>query len=109
MERETEKQVVGNYFHQVEQEERERDMKAQENILTSDSLPKAVAQLQTLKESLINVTKYLYEAQEAGNMSENADSEDAKNEQTLLEKRILELENIVAKAKLIHCTPTDEI
>jgi transcription elongation factor GreA len=56
------------------------------------------------------VAQYLHEAKESGDVIDNAAYEDAKNEQARLEGRILELEQLVAKAKLIDSRiNTDEV
>jgi len=47
------------------------------------------------------VAQYLYDAKESGDVIDNAAYEEAKNEQARLEGRILELEQMLARAKLI--------
>ncbi len=77
-------------------------MESQEVFLTNDGLQRAVNQLEYLRTAgRAKVAQYLHEAQEAGDVIDNAAYEDAKNEQARLEGRILELEQILAKAKLI--------
>jgi transcription elongation factor GreA len=85
-------------------------MESQEVFLTNDGLQKAVALLESLKtEGRAKVARYLHEAQESGDVIDNAAYEDAKNDQARLEGRILQLEHLIAKAKLINPTPTDEV
>ena len=48
------------------------------------------------------VAQYLHEAKESGDVIDNAAYEDAKEQQARLEGRILELEQLLAKAKLIR-------
>lgn len=47
------------------------------------------------------VAQYLHDAKESGDVIDNAAYEDAKNEQARLEGRIIELEQLLSKAKLI--------
>jgi len=48
------------------------------------------------------VAQYLHDAKESGDVIDNAAYEDAKNQQAHLEGRIYELEQLVAKAKVIE-------
>ncbi len=77
-------------------------METQDVFLTNDGLQRAVSQLEFLRTTgRSKVAQYLHEAKEAGDVIDNAAYEDAKNEQARLEGRILELEQLLAKAKLI--------
>jgi transcription elongation factor GreA len=77
-------------------------METQDVFLTNDGLQRAVSQLEFLRTvGRSKVAQYLHEAKEAGDVIDNAAYEDAKNEQARLEGRILELEQLLAKAKLI--------
>ena len=50
------------------------------------------------------------EAKEFGDISENSEYDDAKNEQAFVEGRIMELEDILSKAQIIaDHVPTDEV
>jgi transcription elongation factor GreA len=83
-------------------------MESQEVFLTNDGLQRAVSQLEFLRTAgRAKVAQYLHEAQEAGDVIDNAAYEDAKNEQARLEGRIIELEQILAKAKLIDRVQSD--
>ncbi len=70
-----------------------------------------------LKEELINlqtvrrqeVAQRLHEAMEGGELIDNAEYEAAKNEQAFVEGRILELEHMLAVAKLIEPTETSGV
>jgi len=85
-------------------------MESQEVFLTNDGLTKALNQLEFLRTSgRAKVAQYLHEAQEAGDVIDNAAYEDAKNEQARLEGRIIELEQLLAKAKLIDRIQSDVV
>lgn len=82
-------------------------MESREVFLTNDGLQRAVSLLDTLRtEGRAKVARYLHEAQESGDVIDNAAYEDAKNEQARLEGRIIELEQLVARAKLIDRVDT---
>ncbi|MFL5653695.1 MAG: transcription elongation factor GreA [Ktedonobacteraceae bacterium] len=77
-------------------------METQEVFLTDDGWHQAVAQLEVLRTTgRAKVAQYLYDAKESGDVIDNAAYEEAKNEQARLEGRILELEQMLARAKLI--------
>jgi len=83
-------------------------MESQEVFLTNDGLQRAINQLDFLRTAgRAKVAQYLHEAQEAGDVIDNAAYEDAKNEQARLEGRIIELEQLLAKAKLIDRVHSD--
>jgi len=83
-------------------------MESQEVFLTNDGLQRAINQLEFLRTAgRAKVAQYLHEAQEAGDVIDNAAYEDAKNEQARLEGRIIELEQLLAKAKLIDRVQSD--
>ena len=85
-------------------------MESQEVFLTNDGLQKALNQLEFLRTSgRAKVAQYLHEAQEAGDVIDNAAYEDAKNEQARLEGRIIELEQLLAKAKLLDRVNSDVV
>lgn len=87
-----------------------REMEAQEVFLTNDGRQRALSQLEYLRtEGRAKVAQYLHEAQESGDVIDNAAYEDAKNEQARLEGRILELEQLLAKAKLIDRVKSDVV
>jgi transcription elongation factor GreA len=77
-------------------------METQEVFLTDDGWHQAIAQLEVLRTTgRAKVAQYLYDAKESGDVIDNAAYEEAKNEQARLEGRILELEQMLARAKLI--------
>lgn len=85
-------------------------MESQEVFLTNDGLQRALNQLEFLRTAgRAKVAQYLHEAQEAGDVIDNAAYEDAKNEQARLEGRIIELEQLLAKAKLIDRVQSDVV
>ena len=57
------------------------------------------------------VAARIHDAKEHGDLTENAEYEDAKNEQAFVEGRILELKNILNVARIIEdsSAPTDEV
>ena len=78
-------------------------MESQEVFLTNDGLQRAVNQLNFLRTvKRAEVAQYLHDAKEAGDVIDNAAYEEAKNQHLHLEGRIHELEEMVAKARLIE-------
>jgi transcription elongation factor GreA len=78
-------------------------MESQEIFLTNDGLQRAVNQLEFLRTvKRAEVAQYLHDAQEAGDVIDNAAYEEAKTLHLRLESHIHELEEMVAKAKLIE-------
>lgn len=78
-------------------------MESQEVFLTNDGLQRAVNQLEFLRTvKRAEVAQYLHDAQEAGDVIDNAAYEEAKTLHLRLESHIHELEEMVAKAKLIE-------
>jgi transcription elongation factor GreA len=83
-------------------------METQDVFLTEDGRQRALSQLEFLRTTRrAEVAQYLHEAKEAGDVIDNAAYEDAKNEQARLEGRIIELEQLLAKAKSISRINTD--
>jgi transcription elongation factor GreA len=85
-------------------------MVTQDVFLTEDGRQRALTQLeflQTVKRA--EIASYLQEAQEAGDVIDNAAYEDAKAAQIRLEGRILELEQMLASAQTISKVSTQEI
>lgn len=71
-------------------------------MLTADGLKKAETELEHLKSvRRREVAERIKQAIEFGDISENSEYEDAKNEQAFIEGKILELEKILRNAKLI--------
>ncbi len=85
-------------------------METQDVFLTEDGRHDAISKLEFLRTvKRAEVAQYLHDAKESGDVIDNADYEDAKNEQARLEGRILELEQLLATAKPISKISTDEI
>ncbi len=71
-------------------------------FLTKDGYQKLADELEYLRtEKRAEVANRLHEAMEGGELIENAEYEAAKNEQAFVEGRILELEMILATARVI--------
>ncbi|MBV9258820.1 MAG: transcription elongation factor GreA, partial [Ktedonobacteraceae bacterium] len=85
-------------------------METQDVFLTNDGRQRAINQLEYLRTiRRAEVAQYLHDAKESGDVIDNAAYEDAKNEQARLEGRIMELEQMLAKAKLIDRVQSDVI
>ncbi|HLI09766.1 MAG TPA: transcription elongation factor GreA [Ktedonobacteraceae bacterium] len=85
-------------------------METQDVFLTNDGLQNALSQLEFLRTvRRAEVAQYLHDAKESGDVIDNAAYEDAKNQQAALEGRIYELEQLLAKAKLITRTNSDAV
>jgi transcription elongation factor GreA len=85
-------------------------METQDVFLTNDGRQRAISQLEYLRTvRRAEVAQYLHDAKESGDVIDNAAYEDAKNEQARLEGRILELEQLLAKAKLIEHIRSDVV
>ena len=77
-------------------------MTEKEVILTEDGLHKLEAELDELKTvHRKEVNDRIRQAKEFGDISENAEYEDAKQEQAFVEGRILKLEAMIRNAKII--------
>jgi len=77
-------------------------MKEKEVILTVDGLKKLEDELGQLKSvKRREVAERIKQAIEFGDISENSEYEDAKNEQAFIEGRILTLEKMLRNAKII--------
>jgi len=85
-------------------------METQGEFLTNEGRIKAISQLEFLRTvKRAEIAKYLHDAKESGDVIDNAAYEDAKNQQAHLEGKIWELEQLLAKAKLIERGQTDVI
>src|SRR5579871_608514 len=83
-----------------------------EIILTRDGLKKLEVELDELKSvHRREVNERIRQAKEFGDISENAEYEDAKQEQAFVEGRILKLEAMIRNAKIIDESEyaTDEV
>jgi len=77
-------------------------------FLTSEGHQRVLSQLEFLRTvKRVEVTQHLREVVEAGDFVGNAVYEDVKGEQAILERRILELEHLLAIATLIEKESTD--
>jgi transcription elongation factor GreA len=78
-------------------------------FLTSEGHQRVLSQLEFLRTvKRAEVAQHLYEVVEAGDFVGNAVYEDVKGEQAILERRILELEHLLAIATLIEKESTDK-
>lgn len=83
-------------------------MESQEIFLTNDGLQRAASQLEILRTvKRAEIAQYLHDAKESGDVIDNAAYEEAKVQHSLLERRINELENMLASAQLIHNVHSD--
>lgn len=73
------------------------------SYLTAEGLEKLQKELKNLKSTVRNeLSARLRAAIQMGDLSENADYIQAKEEQAFIEGRILELENLLSNVKIIH-------
>ena len=83
-------------------------MAARETILTPKGLEELKAKIEHLRtERRREVAQRIKEAREFGDISENAEYDDAKNEQAMLEKQIGDLEEKLRGAKVIDAKHVD--
>lgn len=83
-------------------------MTEKEVILTQEGLKKLEQELENLKTvRRREVAERIKQAIEFGDISENSEYEDAKNEQAFIEGRILTLEKMVRNAKVIEHVEND--
>lgn len=80
-----------------------------EILLTLSGLEKIQKELAALKERRKGVVERIRAAREYGDLSENSEYEDAKNEQSFTEGRILELEEMLRRAKIVSKNGTDKV
>ena len=83
-----------------------------ETILTPEGLRLLERELETLKTvKRKEIAERIKQSKEFGDLSENAEYEDAKNEQAFVEGRILQLEQMLRNARVIdnHNAPDGEI
>jgi len=80
----------------------------QEILLTSEGSQKIKNELSKLKEHRREVADRIRTAREYGDLAENSEYEDAKNEQSFVEGRILELEEILRHARVVAKNGTDK-
>jgi transcription elongation factor GreA len=76
---------------------------ARETVLTPEGLEELKSRIQYLRgERRREVAERIKEAREFGDIAENSEYDDAKNEQAMLEKQISDLESKLASARVIH-------
>lgn len=77
-------------------------MNDQNTFLTEDGLKKLASELDMLKNTKRKeISERIQEAKELGDLSENAEYVEAKNDQAFVEGRILEIESILKYATII--------
>lgn len=80
-------------------------MAEKEVLLTKEGLEKLEAELDNLKNvKRLEVAQRIKVAIGFGDLSENSEYEDAKNEQAMVEGQIVELENKIRNARVIEAT-----
>ncbi len=87
-------------------------MADKQTILTAEGLRKLEEELEHLKTvKRKEVAERIKQAKEFGDLTENSEYEDAKNEQAFMEGRILQLEQMLRNPKVIdnHATPGNEV
>lgn len=78
-------------------------------LLTVSGHEKIKQELQSLKNRRQKISERIRTAREFGDLSENSEYEDAKNEQSFVEGRILELEEMLRRAKVMTKNGTDKV
>ncbi|MFA6492701.1 MAG: transcription elongation factor GreA [Patescibacteria group bacterium] len=78
-------------------------------LLTAQGYEKIKQELQKLKSRRQQISERIKTAREFGDLSENSEYEDAKNEQSFVEGRILELEEMIRRAKITVRNSTDKV
>lgn len=85
-------------------------METREQFLTDDGRQRIASQLELLRTvGRAKVAQYLHDAKESGDVIDNAAYEEAKNEQARLEGKIIELEQLLASAKVITRVQADVV
>ena len=80
-----------------------------EILLTLEGRRKIEQGLANLKNRRKLVVERIRAAREYGDLAENSEYEDAKNEQSFVEGRVLELEEMLRRAKVVAKNGTDKI
>jgi transcription elongation factor GreA len=80
-----------------------------EQLLTAEGLAKLETELEELKSvHRRDVNERIRHAKEFGDLSENAEYEDAKQEQAFVEGRILKVEQMIRNARIIDASEYDQ-
>ena len=74
---------------------------SKQNILTLEGLKKLEEELNSLKNKRTDVAERIKQALAFGDISENAEYDEAKKEQAFVEGRIIQIENILRTARVI--------
>jgi len=82
---------------------------AKEILLTSAGLEKIKKELAELKARRKVVAERIRTAREFGDLSENSEYEDARNEQSFVEGRIEEMEGMILSARIVNKNGSDKI
>lgn len=77
---------------------------AKEILLTKEGLEKIKQELADLKARRKTVAERIRIAREYGDLSENSEYDDARNEQSFVEGRIEELQNMILRARVVAKT-----
>ncbi|OGO76764.1 MAG: transcription elongation factor GreA [Clostridiales bacterium GWB2_37_7] len=80
---------------------RRRATVSKQNILTLEGLTKLEEELNSLKNKRTDVAERIKQALAFGDISENAEYDEAKKEQAFVEGRIIQIENILRTARVI--------
>ena len=81
---------------------------ARESLITQDGLEKLKAEIEELQTTKRReVAARIKEAREFGDIAENSEYDDAKNEQALLEQRIAQLEERLRRASVVDAKHVD--
>ena len=83
-------------------------MATRETVLTSEGLEELKAKIEPLRGARRReVAERIKEAREFGDIAENSEYDDAKNEQAMLEKQISDLEEQLRNARIIDAKSVD--
>lgn len=82
----------------------------EEVLLTEEGFKKLEEELKNLKgPKKMDVAEKIKQAREFGDLSENSEYDEAKNEQALLEARIAEVERMIRNAKIVENVSTKSV
>lgn len=77
-------------------------MEVKERYISKEGLSKLQNELKGLKSQRVEITQKIKEAREYGDLSENAEYQEARTKQSFIEGRIEEIETVLKTAKLIN-------
>lgn len=85
-------------------------MSTEQTVLTPEGYQRAKQELDELKNvKRKEIAGRIQDAKELGDLSENAEYAEAKNEQSFIEGRIVELENLIKTAVIIDSPPDSTV